>query len=158
MNQIVENYVSQLNGYLRAYQRMRGENFAFGAKVFTTREQLEEFITEITKTKPEYDVTASTKVLSEIESIVFSGILSDNRFSDKAVSNYIRKMFVEDFIDYFDLLPFAQGVIEGRHFRFCDAKIYVLANGRPDDKASYAFWLEINEHYIFTYFRLLHRR
>lgn len=133
---------------------MRGNNFAFGARSFSSKEELDQFILKVANAEAKHTELDYKQVVSKLEDIIFKGVLDKDRISNEDAWNFIHKMIIEDIIDFYELIPFSLNESNEKH-PFIVGPIYSLINAVKEDKASFLFWLKIEYKYVLTYFRHL---
>ena len=102
-----EKYVFELHGYLKALQRLCGTNYAFGARFYSKKEDLDTFGQKISEKKLKYEEADHVSIFKNIESMVFNGFLAKEHVPNERAWNYLTKVIIEDINEYFGLVSLA---------------------------------------------------
>ncbi|HCB40397.1 hypothetical protein [Ketobacter sp. GenoA1] len=151
-----EKYVFELHGYLKALQRLCGTNYAFGARFYSKKEDLDTFGQKISEKKLKYEEADHVSIFKNIESMVFNGFLAKEHVPNERAWNYLTKVIIEDINEYFGLVSLALNE-DGIFHPLLNGMIYKNIAPFEKDKASLIFWIEIEQHYVLAYFRNINR-
>ncbi|PIE41012.1 MAG: hypothetical protein CSA49_05610 [Gammaproteobacteria bacterium] len=153
---LAERYVFELNGYLKALQRLCGTNYVFGARLYTKKIDLESFGTKIIGSKIEYRKVGHEDVFRNMEAMIFNGILAKKRISDERIISYLSKVLIEDINEYFGLVSTTLNE-DGLFHPLLKSSIYQNVASFEKDNETVIFWVRIEELYVLVYLRNVKR-
>lgn len=151
-----EKYVFELNGYLKALQRLCGTNYAFGARFYSKKVDLDSFGSKISEKKLKYEKTDHTLIFKNIENMVFNGFLIKKHVPNERAWSYLTKTIIEDINEYFGLVSSALNK-DGIFHPLLNGVVYKNTAPFETDTSSLIFWIEIEHHYVLAYFRKINR-
>ncbi|MCP4276570.1 MAG: hypothetical protein GY779_09490 [Gammaproteobacteria bacterium] len=155
-----EEYIIELNGYLKALQRQSLGKCCFGVKEYISNETATEFISNQDffenkctvvncNDKPEVDF----RYLAEkIKAFLFAdGVLSRVGSENGKIKDYLGKMLVEDINEYYGLAANALNP-EGEFHPLIQGPVYLLKLTDKNIEDDLCFLVKVENRYVFTYF------
>jgi len=152
-------YIYELNGYLKAIQRLCGRAYVFGANYFPAKSTIDEDINKfINKWDRKNKLTYVEKVdigynelMKDMESIIFDGFLNRDRLKSEGEYMYLSKTIFEDIQEYYGLISTAinsHGIFHPL-IKIPKYKIKILSD---DFDKSLFFLFQIEHIFLLTFF------
>ncbi|NEV65382.1 hypothetical protein [Thiorhodococcus minor] len=155
-----EAYVSELKGYLKAFDRVCGRSYFFGVICLETKESLDiEMQSYFNRWNKERDkkilykgfrVIDYNALVSEIDEMVFHGFLNVREVSGKPSSG-LSGVFVDDINEFFGLISTTINP-EGVFYPLRKSPIYLLEISREDLERALFFSVKVEHVLLITYF------
>ena len=114
----MENYLNELNGYLRCLSTLCGPRYAFGARTYPASTNIDTLIEcELKQWGKGSEYVPATEfqfhgkrpviykdLLAQIEQFISSGMLSKKHFPNEQVLNDTKRMLLENLNEYYGLI------------------------------------------------------
>lgn len=145
-------YLSGLNGYLRALERICGSAYSFGALAFSNESDLFEFISQKLGRGKSFPEMPFETLTSKLASKIFIGILSMEEESDRGPKKLLSKLILEDINEYYGLISISIKK-DGAFHPLISGPVYADEFQTSDGYHVFAYWVKIENIFIFTYLR-----
>jgi hypothetical protein len=155
-----ESYMSELNGYLKALQRVSGNGFSFGVRYYLVEsDDIDFFITKqielwgetdklqyISKSKISY-----RSLVGRIKRFIFSGILSHERLANQKVTTYFESVLLEDINEFYCLASTTVSSSDS-YYPLIQGPVYLLDIKDSSKNMSLYYLVQIGNYYVLTFF------
>ncbi|TBW48870.1 hypothetical protein EZI54_20695 [Marinobacter halodurans] len=153
------SYIDELQGYLKALQRIAGPAFAFGVRYEKTPKDLNAFIAE--KVGDKESILYGEKIdekreikyrdlMSKINHMIFDGQSPLKESKDSTAISYLERSFSEDINEYYGLE--SSLLTEGAFHPLVEGPVHFLKIEKDSEAKSFCFLVRIGEYWILTYF------
>jgi hypothetical protein len=160
MSKDYEFYIAELNGYLNAIRRLRGNGFFFGVRSYKAVDKIDNFVNEMIR---EWDQHGSFKyhgkskiefreLKDKIIDLIFGGVLNTRNMVNEQAENYAKEMLIEDINEYYGLASVSINK-DGVFHPLIAGPVYNLDIQNKAYCASFYYLVKIEDNYIVTYFR-----
>ncbi len=152
-------YISELNGYLTALQRLSGVTFSFGAKSYYAKENIDEFLKNYLKEMTEKeDISYGGRLeinykelIVNIKKYIFNGFLSAEKIASANALSYLERTLIEDINEYYGLASNSLNE-SGTFHPLVEGPVYSLKIKNSGDVSSLYFMVKIESYYVITCF------
>lgn len=150
-------YISALDGYLKALQRFCGAGFVFGVRSYDAEDDIDNFMRNIVSewgSSNEYMYSGYEKIESKdlfckIEELIFNGIISKDGFQS---NSFIPKGVIEDINEYYGLASTSLDEL-GEFHPLLKGPVYKLNIGSGSGCRGLHFLVKINKYFVITYLK-----
>ncbi len=150
-------YISALDGYLKALQRLCGAGFVFGARGYPAEDDIDNFMRNIISewgssneyTYSGYEKIESKDLFCRVEDLIFNGVIVKDRFQS---NNFIPKMILEDINEYYGLASTSLDE-QGEFHPLLTGPVYKLNIGSCLNFKGLYFLVKINKYFVITYLK-----
>ena len=153
-------YMSELNGYLKALQRISGNGFSFGVRYSVAEtEDLDAFISaqiELWGEKDRLQYNGKSEIsyrdlISKIKPFLFHGALSHEKLSEPKAISYFESVLLEDINEFYCQASVSQNP-ENTSYPLIDGPVYLLDIEDKDKGRSLFYLVKIDKYYVMTFF------
>jgi len=155
-----DSYMSELNGYLKALQRISGNGFVFGVRYsLVETEDVDAFISgqiDLWGEKDRFQYSGKSEIsyrdlISKIKPFLFHGALSHEKLSAPKTVSYFESVLPEDINEFYCQASVSQGS-SNTYYPLIDGPVYLLDIEDKAKDRSLFYLVKIDKYYVLTFF------
>lgn len=155
-----ESHISELNGYLKALQRISGNGFSFGVRhCLVDIEDVDAFISAQIDLWGERDKLqyigrseiSYRDLVAKIKTFLFRGILSHEKLANPKIISYFQSVLLEDINEFYCQASVCQNS-KNPYYPLIDGPVYLLDIEDNTKEVSLFYLVKIDKYYVLTFF------